>query len=764
MEKLKFLYDMGFALLWLYPKSKRPIGEDWTTGPRKHWDTLKKTHKEANNVGVRLGSPSKFSDGSFLCVLDCDVKSSDPIHLQEMQKALESFCPSYEYAPRVLSGRGGGSCHIYFRTKEPQTSFKALHSAHKIKVFMPSVDASNADRASLTEKEIAAGYRHRLAWEIDVFGEGKQVVLPPSTHPDTLREYVWEYPLRDFDAIPLLRENFSPKKIRLIKKSDAEIKFDEVDLFSTPISEKYFSLITAGTGFENYPSRSEALFASLNALISAGLNDAQIFTVLTDASNFMSDKPLEAGKNDPSRAARWLKGQIDKIRSEKDASLVFGAAAVVDDVDEILGLSDIEAEAQSDELIEEGHWTQRLKGKEGAYKNTANNIHLILSHCTEGKNLFSYDLFKCSNMYAAAPPWGSPGDVGRELVDSDDIDIKVWLSKKWGIETGAQNIAEICMKIGLENSFHPVRRYLESIKWDGKNRLDTWLREYMGATGDNAYLSAIGRKTLCGAVARVMHPGIKFDHVLIFEGDQGIGKSSAVETLAGKEWFVDSLGDIESKDVVDIMRGRWIVELSELASLDKASTNHLKGFITRTQDVTRKAYGRRAQEYKRQCIFIGTTNDSEYLKDATGGRRFWPVNVNQCKFDALARDRDQLWAEAHYLWALGEPLYLDSDEVRLLAEQEQADRFIIDEIQTQVNAACESYFTENPLIDFLTFEDVWAKMAFSLGGTKPADYHTQRRIKTALRVLGYARTRSWVEGSRAYVWRKNVKGLQYKKY
>jgi putative DNA primase/helicase len=354
--------------------------------------------------------------------------------------------------------------------------------------------------------------------------------------------------------------------------------------------------------------------------------------------------------------------------------------------------------------------------------------------------------------------------VGREVADHDDINIKVWLSKLWGIEASAQSISEIVMKIGLENSFHPVRRYLDSLKWDGKERLDSWLREYMGAIGEDAYLSAVGRKTLCGAIARVMRPGAKFDHVLILEGDQGIGKSTAVEMLASKDWFVDSLGDIESKDVVDIMRGRWIIELSELASMDKASTNHLKSFITRTFDVTRKAYGRRAQEYKRQCIFIGTTNDSEYLKDVTGGRRFWPVTVTRCDFKRLQADRDQLWAEAVVAWKLGEALFLEDDSVRAMAEEEQSDRYVVDEILTQVREAVDVLYKEDGLRSYVTFEEVWGKMATSLMGTKPCEYNTQRRIKTALRRMGFTRVRVREDYSRFYAWQpKDMRGY-YQEY
>lgn len=768
LEQAKRLHDMGFALLWLYPKSKRPIGDNWTEGERKPWDKLQKEYKKAMNVGVRLGTPSKFSDGSYLCVLDCDVKSSDPIHLKEMEKALMSFCPSHEFAPRVLSGRGGGSCHFYFRTLRPQQSFKAIRSGHKVKVFMPSVEASKGDREGLTEEEIKAGYRMRLAWEVDVFGEGKQVVVPPSTHPDSLKPYVWEVALRDFEAIPL-HENFTPTKVRLIKKSEKEIKFTDVDLFSTPVSEKFFNLITSGEGFANYPSRSEALFASLNALIYAGLSDEQIFSVLTDGSYFMSEKPLEAGKGDPVLAAKWLQSQIDKIRSEMSAESSFKDLAIVDDLDELLALSPEEMAAQEEELVS---WVSRLERSRTGYKNTAYNMYLILKNLNADSPtdqcVFAYDEFNQSNIYTFVPPWGSQNDVGRELTDLDDIRIQTWLSREWGIETSEQKISSLTLQLGKENSFHPVQRYLKSLKWDGKERLNTLLTHYCGAVGDTRYLADLGRKFLTAAVARVFEPGIKFDHILILEGDQGIGKSTFVRFLAG-QWYSDSLGDISNKDVVDNMRGNWIIELGELASMNRAEANELKAFVTRQWDITRKAYGRRSQRYARQCVFIGTTNDDEYLKDATGGRRFWCVKTTNFKFKELLEDRDQLWAEAYFNYQLGEVLYLDDPEVREIAEGEQADRYAVDEIQGKIEKALGS---EN-VPDKFTFEDLWSQLQVDSDVTsrsKICDYGMQLRIKKALRTIGCPKIRAREEGRAKYFWLKKKPktsfdmGALYKKY
>jgi predicted P-loop ATPase len=447
----------------------------------------------------------------------------------------------------------------------------------------------------------------------------------------------------------------------------------------------------------------------------------------------------------------------------------FKDLASVDDLDELLALSPEEMAAQEEELVS---WVSRLERSRTGYKNTAYNMYLILKNLNADSPtdqcVFAYDEFNQSNIYTFVPPWGSQNDVGRELTDLDDIRIQTWLSREWGIETSEQKISSLTLQLGKENSFHPVQRYLKSLKWDGKERLNTLLTHYCGAVGDTRYLADLGRKFLTAAVARVFEPGIKFDHILILEGDQGIGKSTFVRFLAG-QWYSDSLGDISNKDVVDNMRGRWLIELGELASMNRAEANELKAFVTRQWDITRKAYGRRAQSYPRQCVFIGTTNDDEYLKDATGGRRFWCVKTTKFLFEELHNDRDQLWAEAYFNYQLGEVLYLDDPEVRMIAEEEQSGRYAVDEIQSKIEKALES---EN-VPDKFSFEDIWAQLQVETDVTsrsKICDYYMQQRIKKALRSIGCPKIRAREDGRAKYFWLKKVPqsmfdtGAMYKLY
>jgi predicted P-loop ATPase len=194
--------------------------------------------------------------------------------------------------------------------------------------------------------------------------------------------------------------------------------------------------------------------------------------------------------------------------------------------------------------------------------------------------------------------------------------------------------------------YHPVREYLAQLTWDGVPRLATWMATYLGAE-QSPYSEAVGTIVLIAAVRRIRRPGAKFDTVLVLEGPQGSGKSSAVQILAGPENFSDQdVLALDPKTQIEALEGVWIFEIGELSGISRADTNKVKAFVSRSTDRGRPAYGRFKENRPRQSIFIGTSNDDQYLRDATGNRRFWPVRTTNIDTDGLRRDRDQLWAEA----------------------------------------------------------------------------------------------------------------------
>jgi predicted P-loop ATPase len=249
-----------------------------------------------------------------------------------------------------------------------------------------------------------------------------------------------------------------------------------------------------------------------------------------------------------------------------------------------------------------------------------------------------------------------------------------WLQIQ-GIAVRGVNVVTDCIAVvAQENRVHPVREYLAALEWDGTKRLDTWLQRYFNAEGSGDYLAAVGACWLVSAVARVEQPGCKADSALVLESRQGARKSSAAACLAIRpQWFADSVGDLRSKDSAIQLAGKWIVELAELSSIRRAEVEAVKSYLSRTHDVFRPPYGRRAVTVSRQCVFVGTTNEAQYLRDRTGNRRYWPIRCADIDLETLERDRDQLWAEALHEYRTGAKWYLSAAQ-ETLAAIEQDDR------------------------------------------------------------------------------------------
>lgn len=259
-------------------------------------------------------------------------------------------------------------------------------------------------------------------------------------------------------------------------------------------------------------------------------------------------------------------------------------------------------------------------------------------------------------------PWRGK-DETPYWTDTDDACLRNYFATKYLIK-GKGIIDDALQEVTQDNKFHPVRQYLTGLTWDGECRVDTLFIDYIGAE-DTEYIRAVTRKWMCGAVARVMDPGVKFDTAIVLYGSQGLGKSLILERL-GRKWFNNSLVDIKTKDALEQIQGSWIVELAELAPTYKNDNEIVKAFISRTSDRFRSPYGRRTEEYPRQCVFAGSTNNLMFLKDRTGNRRFWPITGDKDRktknsWDLSKDEIDQLWAEAFMYWAEGEPLVLEGE-------------------------------------------------------------------------------------------------------
>jgi len=246
------------------------------------------------------------------------------------------------------------------------------------------------------------------------------------------------------------------------------------------------------------------------------------------------------------------------------------------------------------------------------------------------------------------------GDLSDEAIQM----IRKLIRHRFGFDPKTENTRDACTQLCLEHQYDPVLDYLDGLQWDGEPRLDTWLQTYMGAP-DTELNRTIGRLTLIACVRRAYAPGTKFDQIIVFESMEGRGKSSAIEILAGRENFSDqNILGLRGQEQQEAMAGIWLYEIADLTGMRKAEIDHVKSFASRKVDRARPAYGRFRVDRARRTVFFATTNDDEYLKSQTGNRRFWPVVIGKVNLAALARDRDQLWAEAATREAEGESISL----------------------------------------------------------------------------------------------------------
>lgn len=349
--------------------------------------------------------------------------------------------------------------------------------------------------------------------------------------------------------------------------------------------------------------------------------------------------------------------------------------------------------AASDDKAEpvDASWADKLLRKDGSGPLLPElyNVRTLLSHHPEWRDVIYLDEFAQRVMKGKPPPFVG-GSVG-EWSDTDDSQAHEWLSVEAGVlKIRTSTVGQAVQTVAKLNSRNPLVDRLRSLKWDGTPRLDTWLRCYLGATptpdatvGDmerlDRYLAIVGRKWLLGAVARAFVPGIKFDYVLVLEGQQGLGKSGAFAIIGG-EWAMDTPFSLSDKEGMENIRGKWIVELAELDAFSKAESSTAKSFFSRITDRFRLPYGKRSADFKRACVFGGTTNEHEYFRDATGNRRYWPVVCRRQGFDhvALKRDLDQLLAEAVQAFDGGEQIYPDPKLERAFIHPEQDRRGVLD--------------------------------------------------------------------------------------
>ena len=327
----------------------------------------------------------------------------------------------------------------------------------------------------------------------------------------------------------------------------------------------------------------------------------------------------------------------------------------------------------------DGSWVESLAVEKGQVVSSIDNIVIVLENDPALKGIFAYNEFTRAETALKSLPWRKvSNEIDRIVTDNDDSNLRHYLERNYKI-VGKEKVNDAISVVANRHRYHPIREYLESCVWDGVERVDTLLVDYLGAE-DTPYTRSVTHKTLVAAVARVYDPGCKFDYMLTLSGAQGIGKSTLFDRLGGA-WFSDSLTSVSGKESYEQLQGVWIMEIGELSALRKSEVEATKLFISKREDRYRRSYGRRVEQFPRQNIFIGTTNDKQFLKDDTGERRFWVVDlINKAEHNAFKElDKEtvkKIWAEAKLYYDLGEDLILSKDmeeEARAIQEVHKED-------------------------------------------------------------------------------------------
>ena len=402
------------------------------------------------------------------------------------------------------------------------------------------------------------------------------------------------------------------------------------------------------------------------------------------------------------------------------------------------------------------------KGYVSYVKPISANVTTILRHHPAWRGVVVYDEFRDAVITTRTPSW-DPEDM-PEMADEgvwgdgDTGRLIAWLARVEGIDVPVGEVERGLASCADTAKRHPVREYLRGLEWDGVPRCDSWLHTYLGAP-DGEYERGVGPRWLISAIARIMVPGEQVDCALILEGDQGTGKTSALRALVPQaEWYADSPLDLSNKDSMEALRAVWIYGLDELDSLRKGDVTRWKSFITQTRDHYRAPYGHRTRDFLRQNVFCGTTNEKQYLVDSSGNRRFWPVRCGAINVAALRRDRDQLWAEARDRYVSDEPWHVGSAKLRLLCEEQQADRsqvdpwedLIVQWLDKPLAPGQDGYPDRVDVSEGVTTTDVLLN-ACQVPKRELGRAH-ETRAGSILSGLGYERVRRSVLGSRRWVY------------
>ena len=407
-------------------------------------------------------------------------------------------------------------------------------------------------------------------------------------------------------------------------------------------------------------------------------------------------------------------------------------------------------------------WQAQLitDSKGNPQKASLKNAILFLRYQENYKGVFRYNEFDHKITLCQCPPWESDSRFKVHALNDVDISECAAYLENYGLSPDRTRVHNAIQVVADRTRVHPVRAYFDKLEWDGTLRLEKWLSYYLGAEQEPfEYLAFIGKKWLTAAVKRIYEPGCKFDHILVIEGAQGKGKSTALRELATfgddmqVQYFTDgvNIAAIQDKDTVDKLQGSLIVELAELAGFSKRDDEEIKRWVTLQSDKVRLPFDRTSTVFDRQFVLAATTNSYDYLKDPSGNRRYWPFVAGSIDIQSIQQDRKQLWAEAVYWYKQG--LYIGpTEEEQKLAAVQQEKRRLSDTWEEDVQNAIDSFGFNYKDGGFNT-KQIMREMGLAL---KDQDQRNQRRISGILQGLGYISVIKRDGKKNKRVWEKDV--------
>lgn len=700
------LIDHGVAVHWLHRRAKNPVGADWQNAPAHTFDSLAAAYQRGYNLGIRPGEVSKTPFG-YLHLFDMDIR--DPELVAEAWDCLLAKWPEAREAPFVISGSGGESRHVYFFSPTPLRSMNLGHSdgftmvfdakkEREVKKWDWAVDLYGAPKQAVLPPSVHPDTGENYVWgreiEWDLLDLGVGPILTASqieslgAREDDLSLDDDDDMMADLRGAPM---GLNEKEIAKTLADLPEEWIEDYDLWVQAGMALHHEYEGSQLGFEKWVewSKQSSKFDPKECKLrwtrsfKAKNNPVRMATLIKAANDHrlaLAHADLDDAFGEDISSLLGGAENVAKVNvvTQNQALTLVPTTAVSDDIDDDISalLGDTESVASYASglagIVVDPEWRSHFhRNEEGQLKSTLHNVRLIMRNDIRLRNVLAMNEFTQDIVITKTPPafkmkkaspkptvqldsgvWKVPDPVnGRMWNDSHAAAVRAMIEAPerqggYGISAKKMDMVDALDIVAHERAFHPVREYLNGLKWDGVNRASRLWIDYVGAP-DDPYHREAAMLWLLGAVTRIYEPGHKFDFVPILEGMQGKRKSTFFRIMA-RDWFAELEGDFhDTQGMVEKMQGAWIMEIPELTQFGKAEVTIIKGFVSRQTDKVRLAYRRNASEFHRQCVFGGSTNEDEYLRDSTGGRRFWPVacSADEIDTDKLNLNADQIWAE-----------------------------------------------------------------------------------------------------------------------